>query len=80
MNFQGKSKQNYDAAEFIAFVGVVGAGITILAYIIFLFLMIGCQAPEIPQPAKTPSYARSTTIQPQYNGSTIFPKFIPILK
>jgi hypothetical protein len=80
MNFQGKSKENYDASEFIAFVGVVGAGISILAYIIFLFLMIGCQAPEIPQPAKTPSYARSTTIQPQYNGGTIFPKYIPILK
>jgi hypothetical protein len=80
MNFQGKTKDQHDAAEFIAFVGVAGVGAVILGYIIFLFLMIGCQAPEIPQPAKTPSYARSTTIQVQPNGSTIFPKFIPILK
>jgi hypothetical protein len=37
MNFQGKSKQQYDAAKFIAFVGVLGTGMIILAYFIFLF-------------------------------------------
>lgn len=38
MNFQGKSKDEYDAAEFIAFVGVVGAGLSILCYFIYLIL------------------------------------------
>lgn len=38
MNFQGKSKRDYDAAEFIAFVGVAGAGISIFCYIIYLII------------------------------------------
>jgi hypothetical protein len=80
MSFQGKSKEQYDASEFIAFVGVVGAGVSILGYIIFMFLFIGCSAPEIPEPVNTPNYVRSYTIQPQQNGVTTFPKFIPILK
>lgn len=39
MRLQGKSKQNYDAAEFIAFVGVAGAGLSIFCYIIYLIIL-----------------------------------------
>jgi hypothetical protein len=80
MRLQGKSKEQYDASEFIAFVGVVGAGISILGYLIFLFLLVGCQAPEIPEPVNTPNYVASYTIHVQPNGSTAFPKFIPVFK
>ena len=38
MRLQGKSKKNYDAAKFIAFVGVAGAGLSIFCYIIYLIL------------------------------------------
>jgi hypothetical protein len=38
MSFQGKSKRHYDAAEFMAFIGVIGAGVSILVYLIFVFL------------------------------------------
>lgn len=37
---QGKSKQKQDASEFMAFVGVVGAGISILFYFIYLMFLI----------------------------------------
>lgn len=36
--WQGKSKQNHDAAEFIAFVGVSGTMFIILGYLIILLL------------------------------------------
>jgi hypothetical protein len=39
MNFQGKSKRNYDAAEFMAFVGVAGAAVSIFCYIIYLIFL-----------------------------------------
>lgn len=39
MKLQGKSKENYDAAEFMAFVGVAGAGISIFCYIIYLIFL-----------------------------------------
>ncbi len=39
MNFQGKSKQSYDAAEFMAFAGVTGAAISIFCYIIYLIFL-----------------------------------------
>jgi hypothetical protein len=38
MSYQGKSKRHYDAAEFMAFIGVIGAGVSIIIYLIFLFL------------------------------------------
>jgi hypothetical protein len=38
MNFQGKSKEKYDAAEFMAFAGVVGVGLSIFCYIIYLII------------------------------------------
>ena len=80
MNFQGKSKEKYDAAEFMAFAGVVGVGVSILGYIIFVFLLVGCQAPEIPEPVNTPNYVASYTIHVQPGGITNFPKYIPVLK
>lgn len=39
MSFQGKSKRHYDAAEFMAFIGVIGAGLSILAYIIYSIIL-----------------------------------------
>lgn len=38
MRYQGKSQRHYDATEFMAFVGVIGAGVSILVYLIFVFL------------------------------------------
>jgi hypothetical protein len=38
--YQGKSKQNHDAAEFMAFVGVVGLGLTFLMYFTYLLIFI----------------------------------------
>lgn len=39
-SYQGKSKINHDAAELMAFVGVVGAGVSILFYFIYLMFLI----------------------------------------
>lgn len=39
-SYQGKSKQKQDATEFMAFVGVVGASISILLYFIYLMVLI----------------------------------------
>ena len=48
--------------------------------LLFAIGLCSCESPEIPEPAKTASHVRSYTIQPQQNGVTIFPKYIPILK
>ena len=77
--YQGKTKQNHDAAELMAFVGVVGAGASMIAYFIFVMLLASCQAPENIEPIRTPSFVRSYTVQVQPSVVTIFPKFVPIL-
>jgi hypothetical protein len=38
MRYQGKSRRHYDAAEFMAFIGVIGAGVSLIVYLIFVFL------------------------------------------
>jgi hypothetical protein len=43
-------------------------------------ILSSCSAPEIPEPAKTPDYVKSYTIQVQPNGITNYPKYIPFLK
>jgi hypothetical protein len=43
-------------------------------------VLCSCEANEIPEPVKTPNVVRSYTIQTQYNGITIFPKYIQVLK
>ena len=43
-------------------------------------IVSSCQAPEIPEPVKTPDYVRSYTMQVQPNGITNYPKYIPFLK
>lgn len=48
--------------------------------LLFAIGLISCEAPEMPEPAKTPSHVRSYTIHTQYNGVTIFPKYIQFLK
>lgn len=78
--YQGKTKQNHDAAELMAFVGVVGVGVSMLSYFIFILLLALCQAPEKVEPIRTPSVVRSFAVQVQPNGVTIFPKFVPFLK
>lgn len=77
--YQGKTKQNHDAAELMAFVGVVGAGVSMIAYFMFVIILTSCQAPEKVEPIRTPSVVRCFTVQVQPNGVTIFPKFVPIL-
>lgn len=76
---QGKSKDKQDATEFMAFIGIVGVGVSLLMYFIFIMLVSSCQAPEKVEPLRTPSVVRTYTVQVQPNGVTIFPKFIPIL-
>lgn len=61
--YQGKTKQNHDAAELMAFVGVVGAGASMIAYFIFILLLASCQAPEKAEPLRTPSVVRSFAVQ-----------------
>lgn len=39
-SYQGKSKLKQDAAELLAFIGVVGAGVSILFYFIYLMFLI----------------------------------------
>ena len=39
-NYQGKSKEQCDASEFIAFIGVVGLGLTLLMYFTYLLIFI----------------------------------------
>jgi hypothetical protein len=39
MKFQGKSKDQHDAAEFMAFVGVTGVAISVFCYIIYLIFL-----------------------------------------
>lgn len=78
-DYQGKSKQNHDAAELMAFIGVSAAMASILGYILFIIILSSCQAPEKVEPVKPPQFTRSYTIQPQFNGVTTFPKFVPIL-
>lgn len=80
MRYQGKSQRHYDATEFMAFVGVVGVGVSIIGYIIFVFIMIGCSAPEVPKPVSVERLQFNRSIQVQPNGATIFPKYLPNLK
>lgn len=39
-NYQGKSKNKQDAAEFMAFIGVVGVGISLMFYFIYLLIVL----------------------------------------
>jgi hypothetical protein len=78
--YQGKSKDKHDATELMAFVGVVGVGVSLLMYFTFLMFMVGCKVPDNPKPVSVTKLHYSTTIQPQPNGSTLFPKILPILK
>jgi hypothetical protein len=80
MSYQGKSKRHYDAAEFMAFIGVIGAGVSIIGYIIFAFIMIGCSAPEVTEPVSVTKLTKVYTIHVQPNGSAFNPKYLPNLK
>jgi hypothetical protein len=80
MSYQGKSKRHYDAAEFMAFIGVIGAGVSIIGYIIFAFIMIGCSAPDIIEPVSVTKLTKVYTIHVQPNGSAFNPKYLPNLK
>jgi hypothetical protein len=79
-NYQGKTKQNHDAAEFMAFAGVVGLALSFLMYFIFIMLLTSCQAPEKIEPVSVEKITKSYTIHVQPNGITNYPKYLPNLK
>jgi hypothetical protein len=37
---QGKSKDKHDATEFMAFIGVVGMGISLIIYFIYILIFL----------------------------------------
>ena len=39
-HYQGKSKDKQDASEFMAFIGVVGVGISLMFYFIYLLILL----------------------------------------
>lgn len=77
---QGKSKDKQDATEFMAYIGVVGVGVSLLMYFIFIMLVSSCQAPEKIEPVSVEKLTKSYTIHVQPSGITNYPKYLPNLK